>query len=96
MHETGEGCPVKLIFSLDEVGISDWEDQEPKKVAVPRAAGAQTIHYRISQNVKRISAVSCMSVGGACLIPYMVTSQDSVALHRSLEATAMQVGAIWS
>jgi hypothetical protein len=81
-----------LIFNLDEVGISDWKDRKPKKVVVPIIAAAHDIHYRISRNVKHISIVTCISAGGACLTAYVVTSQDSAALHQALEATGMQIG----
>jgi hypothetical protein len=33
-----------------------------------------------------------MSADGACLAPYVVTSQDFAALHPALEATGIQIG----
>jgi hypothetical protein len=92
MHETLQGCPADLVFNLDEVGISDWEDRKPKKVVVPITMAARNIRHRISRNVKHISIVTCISPGSACLTPYVVTSQDFEALHRALEATGMQIG----
>jgi hypothetical protein len=92
MQETLQACPADLVFHLDEVGISDWEDRKSKKVVVPITVTAQHIHHRISRNLKHISIVTCISAGGACLTPYVVTSQDSATLHRALEATAMQIG----
>jgi hypothetical protein len=92
LYETLQGCPADLVFHLDEVGISDWDDRKPKKVVVPISVAAHNIHHRISRNVKHVSIVTCISAGGACLIPYLVTSQDSTALHRALEATGMQIG----
>jgi hypothetical protein len=92
MHEALQGCPTNLVFNLDEVGISDWEDRKPKKVVVPVTVAAHNIHHRISRNVKHISIVTCISAGGACLTPYVVISQDSAALHQALEATGMQIG----
>jgi dihydroneopterin aldolase len=41
MHETLQDCPDDLVFNLDEVGISDWEDQKPKRVVVAITASAQ-------------------------------------------------------
>jgi hypothetical protein len=38
MHETIQGRPSELVFHLDEVGISNWEDRKPKKVVVPITA----------------------------------------------------------
>jgi hypothetical protein len=42
MHETIQGRQSELVFNLDDVGISDWEDRKPKKVVVP-IRGALTI-----------------------------------------------------
>jgi hypothetical protein len=92
MPETLQGCPVDLVFNLDEVGISYWEDRKPKKVVVPITVVAPNIHHRISRNVKHISIVTCISAGVECLTPDVVTSQDSAAVHRALEATGMQIG----
>jgi hypothetical protein len=41
MHQTLQGCPVDLVFNLEEVGISDWEDRKPKKVVVPITMAAR-------------------------------------------------------
>jgi hypothetical protein len=40
MHETFQGCPVGLVFYIDEVGISYWEDRRPEKVVVPITVAA--------------------------------------------------------
>jgi hypothetical protein len=45
MHETRQGCPADLVFNLDEVGISDWEDRNPKKVVMPITVTAHNIHH---------------------------------------------------
>jgi hypothetical protein len=74
MHETLPGCPVDLVFTRHEVGISDCGDRKPKKVVVPISMAGHNIHHRISRNVKRISVITCISAGGACLAPYVVTS----------------------
>jgi hypothetical protein len=92
MHETLQGCPLDLVFNLDEVGMSGWEDRKPRKVVIRITVGAHNIHYRISRNLKHISIVTCISAGGAWLAPYVVTSQDSAALHRALEKIGMQIG----
>jgi hypothetical protein len=36
MHAAVQGCTADLVFNLDEVGTSDWEDGKPKRVVVPR------------------------------------------------------------
>jgi hypothetical protein len=61
MHKTLQNCPDDLIFNLDEVGISDWEDRKPKRVVVPLTVSAHKFHHRISRKVKHISIMTCIS-----------------------------------
>jgi hypothetical protein len=53
-----QGCPAEVVFNLDEVGISDWEDRKARKVVVlyrrPSAVGRAMIHHGMSRNVKHI------------------------------------------
>jgi ribosomal protein L11 methylase PrmA len=35
---------AELLFNLDEVGISDWEDRKTRKVLVPARVTRQTMH----------------------------------------------------
>jgi hypothetical protein len=30
LHKYAQGCVAELVFNLDEVGISDWEDRTSK------------------------------------------------------------------
>jgi hypothetical protein len=53
MHETLQGCPADLVFNLDEVGISDWEDRKPKKVVVPITVAAQCSQHSPSNISER-------------------------------------------
>jgi hypothetical protein len=32
LHKCVQGCVAELVFNLDKVGISDWEDHKTKKV----------------------------------------------------------------
>jgi hypothetical protein len=36
LNEHVKGCIAELVFNLDEVGISDWEDRKPRKVIARR------------------------------------------------------------
>jgi hypothetical protein len=51
MHETIQGRPSELVFNLDEVGISDWEDRKPKKAVVPITPRAHNIHRRMAIDI---------------------------------------------
>jgi transposase len=66
---------AELVFNLDEVGLSDWEDPRPKTVIVPATMRGQTIHHDISRTVKHISVIAWVSAAGESLTPYIITSQ---------------------
>jgi hypothetical protein len=40
-----DGLPTELVFKLNEVRISDWEDRTSKFVIVPKSLSSQTIHH---------------------------------------------------
>jgi hypothetical protein len=65
---------AELVFNLDEVGLSEWEDRKDRKVIVPMTMDGQTIHHRASRNVKHISIITCITAGGESLTPYIVPS----------------------
>jgi hypothetical protein len=60
---------AELVFNLDEVGISDWEDRKTKTAIVSATRRGQTIHHEISRTVKHISAIACVSAAGESLTP---------------------------
>jgi hypothetical protein len=43
LKEHVQRCVAELMFNLDEVGISDWEDRKTKTVIVTAAMLGQTI-----------------------------------------------------
>jgi hypothetical protein len=68
MNEAVQGCPADLVFNLDEVGISDWEDRKPKKVVIPMSTTSPSIHHCVSRDLKQISIVTCIYASGGALI----------------------------
>jgi hypothetical protein len=54
---------VKLVFNLDEVGMSEWEDRKEKKIVVPMAIGGQTVYHSASRSVKYISVIVYLTAG---------------------------------
>jgi hypothetical protein len=52
-----------LVFDLDEVGMSEWEDHKEKKVTVPMTMDGQTIHHGASRSVKQISVMAYITAG---------------------------------
>jgi hypothetical protein len=68
LHEYIQGCVAELVFNLDEVDISDWEDCKTKKVIALAAMFGQTIHHGVSRRVKHISVIACLSAAGESLL----------------------------
>jgi hypothetical protein len=72
--------------------MSDWEDRKDKKVIVPTALDGQTIHHRISRNVRHISIIACISAGGESVTPYIVTSQDFDRVRERPKSRGVRLG----
>jgi hypothetical protein len=64
---------AELVFNLDDVGLSEWEDRKYKKVIIRMTMDGQMTHHRASRGVKHISIIACVTAGGESLIPYAVT-----------------------
>jgi hypothetical protein len=78
------GRPTELVFNLDEVGISEWEDRKTKTVVIAKSMSEQVNHHKINRNVKHVSVIACISVARESLIPYIVTSRDSSRVREQL------------
>jgi hypothetical protein len=48
------GQPTELVFNLDEVSISEWEDRKTKTAVITKSMSEQTIHHKINRNVKHV------------------------------------------
>jgi hypothetical protein len=72
--------------------MSEREDRKVKKVVVPVIADTQTIHHRVSGNLKHISIVTGISAGGPYLTPYIVSSQISGSVQQAPADTGFQFG----
>jgi hypothetical protein len=42
---------AELVFNLDEVGMSEWEDRKERKVIVPRTMENGRIYHRESRSM---------------------------------------------
>jgi hypothetical protein len=87
LHEYVQGCVAELVFSLDEVVISDWEHCKTKKAIALAAMFGQMIHHGVSRNVKHISVITCLSAAGESLLHQIVTSQNFVTVQQHFNKT---------
>jgi hypothetical protein len=63
-HNYIQRCLAELVFNLDEVGISDWEDRTTKRGIALATMLDQTIHHGVSRNVRHISVIGFPSAAG--------------------------------
>jgi hypothetical protein len=75
---------VELVFNLDEVGMSEWEDRKAKKRIVQTMMDGQTIHHHSSRSVRNILIITCITAVEESLTPYIVRWRDSDAICERL------------
>jgi hypothetical protein len=86
------GSCTELVFNLDEVGISEWEDRTPRKVIVPVSMTDQTIHHGVHRNLKQMSVICCVSADGEFLTPFVVFSQVNGKVIEKLKIEGFRTG----
>jgi hypothetical protein len=52
----------------------------------------QTMHDKVNRNLKHVSVIVCVSAAGESLIPYIVTSQDSLHVREQSKKKGLRVG----
>jgi hypothetical protein len=92
LHEYVQDCVAELVFNLDEIGISDWEERNTETVQIPAAMLGQTMHHGVSRNVKHISVIGCVPAAEESLLPYIVTSQNSSTVRKHLKKQGVRFG----
>jgi hypothetical protein len=81
-----------LVFNLDEIGISEWEDRVERRVIVPTTMRGQTIFHGVHRNLKHISVVVCISAAGEHMSPFLVSSQATSAVETKLKQAGFRMG----
>jgi hypothetical protein len=92
LREYIQGMKVELVFNLGEVGMSEWEDRNDKRMIFSKTMDERTTHHRVSRNVKYISIVTCISAREESLTPYVVILQDSEPLRKKLMHHDIRLG----
>jgi hypothetical protein len=73
MKSVVAGKFTELVFNLDEVGSSDWEDWKPRKVIVPRTVSQDNVYHSVSRRYRHLTLPACVSAGGDTLTPMVLT-----------------------
>jgi hypothetical protein len=86
------GSLAELVFDLDEVGISEWEDRAPRKVIVPVSMTDQTTHHGVHRNLKHMLVICCVSAAGESLTPFVVSLQVKDKVIETLKIEGFRMG----
>jgi hypothetical protein len=65
---------AELVFDLDELGSSDWEDRKVKKIIAPSAVRKEDVHHAVSRRHRHVTLLACVSAAGDALTPLIVTT----------------------
>ena len=65
----------ELVFNLDEVGISEYEDRRPKKVFVGTNIESTVVHHYVTRKIKHMTLLVCISAAGDALTPLLIVSE---------------------
>jgi hypothetical protein len=60
LKEYVQGCTTELVFNIDEVGISDWEDCKTRNIMVPDHARRGDRSLNISRSQTYFGDCSCL------------------------------------
>jgi transposase len=63
---------AELVFNIDEVGASDWEDRKVKQVIAPAEVHPEDVFHPISRRFRHMTLVVCVSAGGDALCPMLI------------------------
>jgi hypothetical protein len=62
----------ELVFNLDELGSTDWEDRKVKKVIVPADVGKEDVYHAVSRRHRHITLLACVSAAGDAPTPMLI------------------------
>lgn len=82
---------AELVFSMDESGLSDWEQQRPKHVLVSSDAGDARLHCPVDRGIRYQTLQCCVSASGDAYYPLSLTAyrQARLALDKAFEEALM-------
>jgi hypothetical protein len=92
LSEHMPGSCAQLLFNLDDVCISEWEDRARRKVIVPVSLTDQTIHHGVHRNLKHMSVMCCVSAVGESLTPFGISSQVNDKVIETLKIEGFGMG----
>jgi hypothetical protein len=66
----------ELIFNLDEVGFSEWEDRKSRKVIAPQEVSRQDVYHSVARRYGHLTLHACVSVAGDAFTPMVINGAE--------------------
>ena len=76
MTQYVQGCCSELLFNIDEMGSSEWEDRKVKKVVIPFETDPKSIYHKTTRKIRHQTLVSIVSAAGDALTPLIISSTN--------------------
>lgn len=89
LKEYIQGMCSELLFNLDEVGTSEWEERKILKVVVPKSADKNGVQHHVPRNTTHMTLLVCVSSAGDALTPMLITK---CAIPQDFEKTGVRLG----
>jgi hypothetical protein len=78
---------AELVFNLDEVRSSDWEDQKPQKVSAHRTVSPDDVYHLFSRRYRQLTIPACVSTCEDALTGMVLTSSP---IRRDISLTSLR------
>jgi hypothetical protein len=83
------GQVFELVFNLDEIGYSDWEDHCKKCVIVLMVFKGPLIHHKLTGSTRHVTTLVSVTAAGDLLPPYLVIAQK---LNQEFHSSGLVLG----
>ena len=78
------GKAAELVFNIDEMGSSEWEDKKIKTVIAPRNLCQKPVMVPVKRSVRHQTLLACISAAGDAIVPMVVaTSPQAKQIFRT-------------
>ena len=75
MKQYIQGSCCELLFNLDEVGNSQWEERKIRKIVVPRSADKQCVEHKVPRTT-HMTLLGCVSVAEDALTSMLIMKNN--------------------
>jgi hypothetical protein len=77
------GKCAEVVFNLDELGSTDWQDRKIKKVIAPAAVSKEDAYHSVSRRPRQMTLLACVSAARDAVTTLLITTTSVDASLRS-------------